>query len=101
METQCFAYLIADRMQRGERSHRFLKDDRDPTAADRPHLWAVARQFRDIDDLPIVPGVGEQHFSTGYQTAAREYAQDGLADDRFPRPRFTDQGDDGLRANAK
>ena len=44
MQPQRLADLVADRVQRRQRGHRLLKDDRDAPAADRPHLGAVGRQ---------------------------------------------------------
>ena len=73
MEAQRLCNLIADRVQRRQRGHRLLKDDRNPAAADRPHLRAVARQPRDIDNLPVEPGVGEQDLAPSDDTAARKY----------------------------
>src|SRR5258707_3249822 len=88
-------------MHRRQRSHWLLKDDRDPAAAYRPHLSAVAGQFRNIDDIAVGPRVGEQDFAAGDDTAAREDAEDSLADNPLSRPRLADERDDRSRANPK
>jgi len=81
MEPQRLTHLIADGMQRRKRSHRLLKDDRDPAAPYGTHLGAITRQFGDVDNLAVEPRVGEQDLSPRDNTAARKNAKNGLADD--------------------
>src|SRR2546426_11480088 len=51
--------LIADRVDRTERGHRFLEDERDLRPADRAHLRAVRRELRQVDHLAAPrPAVG-------------------------------------------
>src|SRR5262249_35308846 len=101
MESQRLADLIADGMDRRQRGHRLLEDDRDTPATDRSHLRAVVRHFYKIDNLAVEPGIGEQDLSTGDETASRQDAKNCLTDHRLSRAGFSNQGHGRSRSHAE
>ena len=53
------ADLVADRVQRRERAHRLLEDDRDPVAADGAPLRAAGRHGGEVDRRRVAARIGE------------------------------------------
>ena len=91
VQVQGLADLIADRMDRRQRGHGFLKDDGDPPAPYHAHFHAVLRQARDIDHLARALGIPEQDLAAGDVRGLGQNAHDGLRDDGLPGPGLTDQ----------
>src|SRR4051794_17658871 len=91
VEHDRFADLVADGVERRQRSHRLLEDDRDIAAADRPHFAAVRVQLGDIDGLWQL-GVGQQDLAARDPGGTGQDAHDGLRDHRLARSRLAHQG---------
>ena len=91
VEHDRFADLIADGVERRQRGHRLLEDDRDIAAADRPHLAAVRVQLGDVDGLGELR-VGEQDLALGDPGRAGQDAHDGLGHHRLARSGLAHQG---------
>ena len=87
------ADLIADRVERRERGHRLLENDRDASAADRPHRLAVGLQRREVDRRAVGFGIVEHHPAADDMGDLGQDAHDGLRDDRFAGARFSNQCD--------
>jgi hypothetical protein len=76
--------LVADRVDRRQRGHRFLEDHRDATAAQRAHLAAVGIERRDVDRARrTVPRIAEQDAPAGDLADPRQDAEYRLTHDRF------------------
>ena len=61
MQLEGFADLVADGVDRRQRGHRLLEDDRDASAANGAHLGGIAGQLGDVDDAAARIGIGEQN----------------------------------------
>src|SRR5215469_10621872 len=101
MKTQRFADLVANGMQRRQRGHRLLENNRNPTAADRSHRRAVARQLGEIDDVTIAAGIGKQNLATGNDAITWQNAKNSLTDHRLTRSGFTDKSHGRSCSNEK
>ena len=95
VQRQGLADLVADRVQRRERGHRLLEDDRDAAAADLAHLRPERVQAREIDHRAGPAGgnarIAKQDFAGFDARDARQDAHDALRDHRFARARLADQ----------
>jgi hypothetical protein len=101
VQPQRLADLVADGVQRRERAHRLLEDDRDPSAADRAPLRAVGRHGREVDDFARQLWIGEQDRAGGDAGVGRQDAEDGLGQDGLARAALAHQGDGAVRRHVE
>ena len=80
MQTDRLDDLVPDRVDRAERRHRLLRDQRDLAAPDLPHLGALGVQLRQVDGLgrAILGGAPEQHLAADDATRRLDDAEQGL-----------------------
>ena len=100
VQEQCFGYLIAHRMQRRQRGHRFLEDDGYAPAADCPHVGSVPVQCQQIGDR-VLARIVKQNFAAGDLGLFRQNSHDCLGHHGLARPGFADQRHGFARGHAK
>ena len=91
MKRQGLGNLIADRMQRRQRGHRLLEDDRYAPAPDVAHGAAVGMQGGNIHRAGFLFGIVEQDRSAGYARRLGQYPHYGLGNHGFAGTRFPNQ----------
>ena len=93
VQQQRLADLVADRVQRRERAHRLLEDDRDPAAADRAPDRVVVGVAREIERLVAAARVAKDDLAAADPRALRQDAEDRLRDHGLARAALADQRD--------
>jgi hypothetical protein len=101
VQQQRLADLVAHGVQRRQRGHRFLEDDRDAPAADRAIGRAVRRDLGQVRHLARRARVGEQDLAARDPPGARQDAHDRLADHRLARAGFADHRHRAARGHAE
>ena len=96
MQTDGFDDLVPDRMNRAERSHGLLWDQRDLAAPDLPHLGALGVQFRQVDGLgrAILGGAPEQHAAADDFARRLDDAEQRLHSHAFAAAALADDTED-------
>ncbi len=85
------ADLVADRVQRRERAHRLLEDDRDPAAADRAPDRVVVGVARKIERLVMAARVAKDDLAARDPGNLRQDAEDRLRDHGLAGAALADQ----------
>jgi hypothetical protein len=105
MQRERLAYLVADGVQRRERGHRLLEDDRDAPAADVLHLRPARVEAREVDRRIRPAGrtarIAEQDLARLDVRDARQDAHDGLRHHRFAGARLAHQRHGATLGHAK
>ena len=101
MERQRLADLIADRVQRRQRRHRFLEHDRDARGPELAHPLAARVERGDVEHAVLSLRIGEEDAALRDASRLGQDAEDRLADDRLARTGLADDGDRRARTDAE
>ena len=91
VQAQGLSDLVADRVQRRQRRHRFLENDRNPAAADRPQAGAIGIFRRQVDCAAVAFRIPEQDFAAIDDRVVRKDAHQRLGDDGLAATALADQ----------
>ena len=100
MQEQRFGNLIAHRVQRRQRCHWFLKDDRYPPATDCAHSVAVLIKRQQVGDRAIMR-IAKHHLTGSHLGRFGQNTHDGLRDDGLAGAGLADQRHGFTRRHAK
>jgi hypothetical protein len=100
VQRERLADLVADRMQRRERGHRLLEDDRDAPAADVLHGAPRRVEAGDVD-LGARLRIAEHDLARLDARDARQDSHDRLRHHRLAGARLADQRDRAARRDAE
>ena len=101
VQVQGFAHLVADRMERRQRHHRFLEDHRNVPPADPAERDAVGFELGDVARRLLRPRSREKDLAGRDLRRFRQDPHHRLRRYGLPRARFADQRDGGPRADPK
>src|SRR5690606_25851348 len=91
VQVQGLGDLVADRVQRAQRGHRLLENDRYAAALELAHRTAARAQLRNVDWRRGRERIEEPDAATGNARNAGQDSHDALADDGLARTRLSHQ----------
>src|SRR5690606_30004086 len=91
VQVQGLGDLVADRVQRAQRGHRLLENDRYAAALELAHRTAARAQLRNVAWRRGRERIEEPDAATGNARNAGQDSHDALADDGLARTRLSHQ----------